>query len=750
MITSEERQSGIWNLARYPALVVALAWSGSLTAAVVLAPSQPILGVVALALAVPCLGLALLVRPAVMAIALAFALIAIGRAELPAADLQAPSRALAAAGQTVTISGRIADDSHPAAAGSEALVEPDRITGSGNVTVGIGNLLVRWRGPAEAAFGDSVQASGKLTIPRDLPAFDRRAYLAQRHVFLELNATNFNVVTPGGRLLGLPGWLRSHYVSALDEAIPAPHAAVLLGIVLGVRQGIPPDLQNALIATGLIHLLVLSGLKVAVFARIVQGALKPILGRHATWPAIALIGVYALVGGATPAAVRAAIMGGLAITATRLGRPSHVWTSLAVTASAMLAWHPELAWDVGFQLSFAGTAAIILLTPAIERRLPHMPAVLREPFAVTCAAQVGTLPMMATDFHVLSPIAPIANALTLPILPALVVIGLLLCPLVLAVPDIARIAALPVSGLLAYIEQVSYLLARIPAAAITVPRFPTWAGLAYYSALGPGIVAVRSVGRRRLVGLASAVAVPTLITAIAFGAWANAPPQAAVLNVGDGQSVLFRGPQGAILIDAGPSPQRLQDELGAQLPPWQLKLDAIAVTAPTLGHVGGFAGLDRPASTFLIPDADLTGTAWRTAAFEAAARGARIERMHAGATIKIAGFTLEAISPETGAPGDVIGAAYLAFRVVAPSGLSFCDLSDLDTDAQTVAAARLNGQCSYLLIPGGGRSALSPELQRAAGPDVQLIASRFAGRLAQGFPPTVLRTDQEGTITVPM
>jgi len=747
--SADQPQGGVWNAARYPALAIALAWSGALAAAVVLAPSQPILGVVALALAIPCLGLAFLVRPAVIAIAVAFALMAVGRAELPAADPQAPSRALAAAGQIVTITGRVTDDSHPAAGGSEALVEPDRIASGGTVTLGIGNLLVRWRGPTEVAFGDSVQASGKLIVPRDLPTFDRRAYLAQRHVFLELVATSFDVVTSGGGLAGLPGWLRAHYISALDEALPAPHAAVLLGIVLGVRQGIPLNLQNALIATGLIHLLVLSGLKVAVFARIVQGALKPMLGRHSTWPAIALIGLYALVGGATPAALRAAIMGGLAIAASRLGRPSHVWTSLAVTGAAMLAWHPELAWDVGFQLSFAGTATIILLTPAIERRLPRMPAVLREPFAVTCAAQIGTLPMMATDFHVLSPIAPIANALTLPILPALIATGLLICPLTLA-PGLARLAALPVAGLLAYIEQVSYLLARIPAAAITVPRFPTWAGLAYYSALGPGIAATRSAGRRRLIGFASAVAAPTLIAAVAFGAWANAPPQVAVLNVGNGQSVLFRGPQGAILIDSGPSPQRLKDEVGAQLPPWQLKLDAIAVTAPTLGHVGGFAGLDRPASAFLIPDADLTGTAWRTAAFEAAARGARVERMHAGATIKIAGFTLEAIAPEPGAPGDVVGAAYLAFRVIAPSGRTFCDLSDLDIEAQTMAAARLNGQCSYLLIPGGGRSALPPELERAAGPNVQLIASRAAGRLAQGFPPTVLRTDQEGTITLPM
>src|SRR5207253_5007140 len=110
-----------------------------------------------------------------------------------------------------------------------------------------------------------------------------------------------------------------------------------------------------------------------VFARIVQGALNPLLGRFAAWPAVALIALYAMAGGATPAAVRASVMGGLAIAAAHMGRPSHVWTSLALTAAAMLGWHPELAWDVGFQLSFAGTAAIILLTPAIARRVAFLP-----------------------------------------------------------------------------------------------------------------------------------------------------------------------------------------------------------------------------------------------------------------------------------------------------------------------------------------------------------------------------------------
>jgi len=416
----------------------------------------------------------------------------------------------------------------------------------------------------------------------------------------------------------------------------------------------------------------------------------------------------------------------------------------------MLGWHPDLAWDVGFQLSFAGTAAIILLTPAIARRVVFLPHVIREPFAVTCAAQIGTLPMMATDFHVFSPVAPIANALTLPVLPILVAGGLLLGALSF-IPTLANLAALPLVGLLAYVEQVAYVLGRLPAAAIAIPTFPSWLGLAYYSALGPAIAGAHSTGRRRHAAIAAAVIVPTLISATALAAWGNAPPQAIVLNVGDGQAVLLRGPHGAILIDGGPSPAKLADGLGTQLPPWQRRLDALAITAPGLGHVGGLAGFDRAASTVLLPDVGLSGSAWRTAALEQVTRGAAVQRLAAQTTRVIAGFELQVLAPENGAPGDIVGAADLALRAVAGDGRSFCDLSDLDLDAQTIVAARLRGPCTYLLLPAGGRSTLSPDLERVAiTPTTQLIASRGSGRLAAGYPPNVLRTDQEGTITLAM
>jgi len=80
VIDPVQRPAGLWTLARYPALVVGVTWSVALAGAVVLVPAQPVLGSIAAALAIPCLGLALLVRPAVLAIALAFALMAVGRA----------------------------------------------------------------------------------------------------------------------------------------------------------------------------------------------------------------------------------------------------------------------------------------------------------------------------------------------------------------------------------------------------------------------------------------------------------------------------------------------------------------------------------------------------------------------------------------------------------------------------------------------------------------------------------------------
>ena len=714
-----------------------------------LAPGRPLLGGIALALAPAAASLAAVARPLVAGVAVAAALAGVARAELPAADPSLAVRAASLAGSLVTVRGTVADDARPAAGGYQLLVQPQAmIDPAGRPVPLAGNLLLRARGSQSAEYGDLVEATGRLRLPDERPGFDRRAYLAQRQVRLELGATRVSVFPAGWTPARVPSQVRSAYRTAVEELIPQPHAAVLLGVVLGIRAGVPPDLAQALQATGLVHLLVLSGLKVAVFARLAALALGRLFGPWSLPPLLAMVALYALAGGATPAAVRAAAMGGLAVVATRLGRPTHVWTSLAAVAAAMLGWQPDLAWDVGFQLSFLGTAAIVLLTPPISSRLQWLPAVVREPFAVTCAAQIGTLPLTAESFHVLSPVAPLANAAVLPLLPLMIGGGLLLAPLA-ALPEAGRLIAVPLVALLAYLEQVAVLMARVPLAAFPIPYFPAWLGAAYYSALAGVLVAVRTAGARRLLALALAVGVPLAIAAGEVAAWSARPASIALLDVGEGQSVLLTGPGGRVLVDGGPSPARLASALGERLAPWENHLAALVLTSPALAHAGGLTGVDRSFDEVVLPAGDVVGSGWRAITAGAAGRGARIVRAGAGDRLVIAGFEVEVLAPEPGAPADQPGAANLALRFALPGGRSFCDLSDLDREAQTSAAARLHGRCDYLLLPDGGRSGLSPELLAAARPGVLMVAG--SARPSRDLPAGELRrTSQEGTIEVPL
>ena len=730
-----------------PALVVCGAFSASLCVAVLAVPGHPWLGAVAVALAMASAGLALVLRPVVVGLAVAAALAGLAGAELPPADPALPLRAARLAGTTVIASGLAADDPRPAGGGYEVLLEPDSLrSADGRPLPRAGNLLVRARGSAGVAFGDRLQVAGRLRLPDERPGFDRRAYLSQRQVWLELAAARISVTAAPWTPLEVPSELRGAYQSAIRSVLPEPHASVLLGVVLGIRGGVPPRLAQALQATGLVHLLVLSGLKVAVFARLAEAALTPLLGRWSLGPLLGLVGLYALAGGATPAAVRSAAMGGLTLLAARLGRPAHVWTSLAAVGAAMLAWRPELAWDVGFQLSFLGTAAIVVLTPPISTRLRRVPAILREPFAVTCAAQVGTLPLTAATFHVLSPVAPLANALVLPLLPILVGGGLLLAPFGW-LPEVGHVLATPIAALLAYLEQVAIVLAAVPTAAISVPYFPAWLGPAYYSALAGLIAAYRSDGGRRWLALILAAGVPIAIASGEVVAWRAQPASAVLLDVGEGQAVLLTGPGGRILIDGGPSSARLAAALGEQLAPWETDLAALVLTSPSLAHSGGLAGFERGAATVVLPAADLNGGAWRSIAATEVARGARIVPAGAGQRLALAGLKVEVLAPEPGAPADEPGAADLAVRISLAGGPAFCDLSDLDPQAQLQAAARLTGPCEYLLLPDEGRSSPAPELLRAARPKVLLVSG--AAKLARDLPAGNLRrTAQEGSIQV--
>jgi competence protein ComEC len=443
-----------------------------------------------------------------------------------------------------------------------------------------------------------------LQPPFNPPGFDYRAYLAGQGIHAVMS---FPTVTVDGHGVGNPiqafaYGLRDALRWAILGMLPHDMAALLIGILLGAPTRSLGTLTVPFIRAGLIHVVAISGLKVALVAGTVSRLSSRLPARVRPFPALGAVGLYTLVSGATPSGLRAALMWGLAVIALSLGRRSDVWVSLAAVAAAMLWWNPLLLHDVGFQLSVTGTAGIVAFTLFFERRLHVLPPILRESTAVTLAAQVATLPLTMAGFGQISLIGPLANGLLLPLLGPIMALGGLTALIAIPLPAMGHLLAYALYPWLALFSGLTQLLASLPFAATPPLPLSGWMAGAYYGGLlivsrrlapssatqlrlGPLTVLARRPARFLAVGL----------LAIAVALFIARPPARASIwleGVGGDQVLLLQTPSGqAILIDGGQNPALLQAIIGAHLPFWQRDLTAVLVSQPDSHHIGGLVGL---------------------------------------------------------------------------------------------------------------------------------------------------------------
>jgi ComEC/Rec2-related protein len=311
-------------------------------------------------------------------------------------------------------------------AGTDAIVDVAHLSDSDVDRAVTGGVLVS--GPLIPALspGDEVEidASG-------LRALDRRPG-ANSADTLEREGVEATAISPqvfvlrgaGTSLASVIGWVQGRLIGAVNAELPEPAAALLMGIAFGIHQPLSADVRAPLQNAGLIHIVVVSGLKVVLIIGLLS-ALARVLEwsrRRTLLIAVPVVAAYVLVSGAGPAAIRSALMAGAAMLASTGGRRTDPVPMLALVAALLLAVSPGLVVDPGFQLSFLGTAGILMLATPIAARLPG-PRLFVEPFALTVAAQIATLPIMAGTFGVVALGGPIANALVLPLLPVMIVAG---------------------------------------------------------------------------------------------------------------------------------------------------------------------------------------------------------------------------------------------------------------------------------------------------------------------------------------
>ena len=200
--------------------------------------------------------------------------------------------------------------------------------------------------------------------------FDERGWLARRGIHVVLHASGpWQIVGRRGGIGGVGDRLRTAIGDALALGTTGERRSLVVGVVLGADEGIDPELRDAFKASGLYHLLAVSGQNIVFIGFGVLGLAYVVgLGRpvgHAL--AILAILAYALAVGWQPSVVRAAVAGCLASVAWLLSRPSDRWHTMAVGAVVLLAWTPRSLLEPGFQLSFAAVAAIFLTLPRLRR-----------------------------------------------------------------------------------------------------------------------------------------------------------------------------------------------------------------------------------------------------------------------------------------------------------------------------------------------------------------------------------------------
>jgi competence protein ComEC len=216
--------------------------------------------------------------------------------------------------------------------------------------------------------------------------------------------------------------LRGMFLGGLNDLVPEPEAALGAGILLGVRTSIAPEINDAFAAAGLTHVVAISGWNIAIVTALVLALVRPLARRRGgRWTtaliAASVVGGYVVLTGASPSVVRAALMAGAMLVGRLGGSRAHATSALGLAALVMLLVAPAVLWDVGFQLSLLATAGLVWYGRGIEGRLRRWPAWLREPVALTLAAQVTTLPVILVNFERLSLVAPLSNVLVVPIVP---------------------------------------------------------------------------------------------------------------------------------------------------------------------------------------------------------------------------------------------------------------------------------------------------------------------------------------------
>jgi len=258
--------------------------------------------------------------------------------------------------------------------------------------------------------------------------------------------------------------IRTALYSLAQRVLPEPEASFLLGLLIGVKDGLPEELTESFRDTGTTHILAVSGYNVSqlINVGVLLLALILIPRRKSAAVMAAAVIVFACVVGGDASVIRAAIMGCVGILATLYQRRYSGVRALLAAAALMLVLNPlVLKHDVGFQLSFVAVWGLHAIAPGLLGLFPSrwrnsVTRILCE----TGSATLATMPIVLYSFGRLPAVGLLANLLILPLIPWAMLFGALAAVIGLVSVPFALVPALVAAWIMRAVEWVAITCAR--------------------------------------------------------------------------------------------------------------------------------------------------------------------------------------------------------------------------------------------------------------------------------------------------
>ncbi|MGB8359859.1 MAG: ComEC/Rec2 family competence protein [Acidimicrobiia bacterium] len=579
-----------------------------------------------------------------------------------------------------------------------------------------GRLLVEVE--AEASRGDFIEVTGTISAEPG-----RAAGKAYGGV---LTVRTLRGVTPSPFLAHRAGrWVRERVIRALRPYDDA--RALLAGFLIGDVSRISELDIEAMRRSGLAHFVAVSGSNVALFLALLAVTAGPLaLGpRRRAAVGLASLPVYAAATGFEPSVMRASLMAGVALAGRLLGVVFEAWQLLSLAVAGLVVYDPALTSNVGFQLSVAATAGVLM-----GARWPARGIVARA-LLVTLGAQLAVAPLIIVHFGSVPLLSPVVNLLAAPLVSGATVLG-----------------ALGVAGLGFLLGPASWLAGMILGLARGAAGWPQLNAWPLIGVLAAALACWRLPRARPAVVVATALVAVMMVVSPGD----TLPTDSVtVLDVGQGDAILIDGGGGHYaLVDGGPDRGVLAERLrhyGVS------DLDLVVVSHVHADHVTGLSGIVGrvPVDAIWAVTDPHTTPAFEELATVVALSGLELTHPSVGERRKIGDLVLRVEGPvrRYASPND-------QSLVVSVIGRRRTML--LTGDIETFAQADLAGLTTDVLkVPHQGAATSDPEWLESVGAELAIISvgpNQFGHPvdwvidLLEESGATVKRTDRDGDVTV--